>query len=214
MGYHHFDLIDRLVEVRTEARLAGGKTRADIAGFDQQGKPLWIIEIVRSTLSGSAIDHAKQTTLPLFIIDISTLPKGNEPPFPQELEIPLYIIMTDNVSNGFYPAAHTVYNVPCERKAFGMGPEDRQWHKEQAYLHVTGDDCTERAGCPCCEFVLLHECNAGGPDKGVCPDTWYMFRNGITSVQMYSMPEHLANSHIPDFPNRFNPNSKSPATGC
>ena len=213
LGYHSFDLLDKLASVETEAHFPAGRTRSDIAGFDHQGKPIWIIEIVRSTLSDAAIDNARQTGLPLFIINISTLPKGNEPPFPQELNNFLYITMADNVANGFYPSADTVYNVTCERKAFGMRPEDRQWHKEGAYLHVSEDYCTEQADCPGCELVLLHECNGGGPDIGVCPDTWYMFQNGITPIQMYTLPEHLARSHIPDFPNRFNSNAKDPPPG-
>lgn len=52
LGHHIFDLTEQLADVRTEARLAGGKTRADIAGFDHQGNPIWIIEIVRSSLRG------------------------------------------------------------------------------------------------------------------------------------------------------------------
>ena len=83
LGYHHFDLLKQLAKVRTEARLAAGKTRADIAGFNDQGEPIWAIEIVRSTLSAAATKNAAKTGLPLFIIDISTLPKGSEPPFPQ-----------------------------------------------------------------------------------------------------------------------------------
>lgn len=199
-----------MAEVRTEARLAAGKTRADIAGFNDRGEPIWIIEIVRSTVSNAAIENAQATKLPLFVIDVSTLPKGNEPPYPLELENLLYITMADNVANGFYPAADVAYNVECKRKAIGMGPEDHRWSKETAWLHVSGEECTERADCPGCEFVLLHECNAGGPDGMTCPDTTYTFKNGIDRVQMYIMPEHLANSHIPDFPNPFNPNAKSP----
>ncbi len=213
LGYHNFDLLKQLTEVKTEARLADGKTRADIAGFNHQGKPIWIIEIVRSTLSDAATDNAQNSGLPLFIIDISTLPKGNEPPFSAELNDNLYVTMAGNIANGFYPTADTVYNVPCEREAFGMGPKDHQWSKEEAYLHVSAEDCTEQLDCPSCELVLLHECNAGEPNKGVCPDTWYMFQNGITPIQMYTLPEHLANSHIPDFSNRFNPNAKNPPPG-
>ena len=213
LGYHHFDLLKHLVEVRTEAHLAAGKTRADIAGFNDQGEPIWAIKIVRSTLSDAATKNAAKTGLPLFIIDISTLPKGNEPPFPEELLNTLYITMADNVANGFYPAADTTYNVACQRKAFGMGSEDHQWHKEQAYMHVSGEDCTQQADCPGCEIVLLHECNAGGPGIGICPDKRYMFQNGINPLQMYTLPEHLAHSHIPDLPNRFNPNAKDPPPG-
>ena len=213
LGYHHFDLLKQLAEVRTEARLAAGKTRADIAGFNDQGELIWAIEIVRSTLSDAATKNAAKTGLPLFIIDISTLPKGNEPPFPQELNNPLYITMGENVAHGFYPAADTTYNVACQRKAIGMGPEDHQWNKEQAYMHVSGEHCTEQADCPGCEIVLLHECNAGGPGIGICPDQKYMFQNGINPLQMYTLTEHLAHSHIPDFPNRFNPNAKDPPPG-
>ncbi len=210
LGYHDFDLLQNLAEVRTEARLAAGKTRADIAGFNDQDEPIWIIEIVRSTMSNVAIENAQATKLPLFVIDVSTLPKGNEPPYPPELENLLYITMADNVANGFYPAADVTHNVECKRKAFGMGPEDHRWSKETAWLHVSGEECTERTDCPGCEFVLLHECNWGGPDGMTCPDTAYMFQNGIDRVQMYTMPEHLANSHIPNFPNPVNPNANSP----
>ena len=213
LGYHDFDLLEGLNEVRTEARLDNGKTRADIAGFNEQGQPIWIIEIIRSTLSNAAIDNAKQTGLPLFIIDISTLPKGNERPSLEELNDHLYVTMACNVANGFYPSAETSYNVPCERKAFGMGPKDSKWYKEEAFFHVTTEDCADQADCPGCEPVLLHECNAGGPDERVCPDTWYMFQNGITPVHMYTQPEHLANSHIPEFSNRFNPNAKDRPPG-
>ena len=213
LGYHQFDLLKSLAEVRTEAQLSGGKTRADIAGFDAHGEPIWIIEILRSTLSNSAIENAKNTELPLFVIDVSTLPLDNEPQRLKELSNQLYIIMDDNVAHGFYPAADRSYNVQCERKAFGMGPEDHQWRKERAYLHVGAEDCTDQANCSGCELVLLHECNGGAPDAMTCPDTWYMFQQGITPVEMYTQPEHLAKSHIPDFPNRFNPNAKEPPPG-
>ena len=126
LRYHQFDLLKGLAEVKTEARLSGGKTRADIAGFDAHGEPIWIIEIVRSTLSNSATENAKDTELPLFIIDVSTLPVDTEPQRLKELSNPLYIIMDDNVARGFYPAADRSHNVQCERKAFGMGPEDHQ----------------------------------------------------------------------------------------
>lgn len=210
LGYHHFDLLENLAEVRTEARLASGRTRADIAGFNYEGEPIWVIEILRSTISDAAIENAEASRLPLFVIDVSTLPLGNEPPFPQELNNLLYITMADNVAHGLYPAADVARNVECERKAFGMGPEDHRWSKETAWLHIGEEECTERADCPGCELVLLHECNAGGPDKGVCPDVPYMFQNGITPIEMYTQHEHLANSHIPDSPNRFNPNAKEP----
>ena len=213
LGYHDFDLLRNLAEVKTEARLPGGKTRADIAGFDDQGQPIWIIEIVRSTVSNAAIENAEATGLPMFVIDIRTLPKGNEPPHPKELENQLYITMADNVVNGFYSASNVTRNVECKRKAFGMGPEDHRWSKETAWLHLGNEECTKLADCPGCEFVLLHECNAGGPDGGICPDAGYMFRNGIDAVQMYTMPEHLANSHIPDFANCFNPNAQEPPPG-
>ena len=209
LGYHDFNLLGNLAEVRTEARLAAGKTRADIAGFNHQGEPIWIIEIVRSTLSSAATENAKRGGLPLFGIDISTLPRGDEPPFAEELDNDLYITMAANVANGFYPAANTTYNVECQRKAFGMGPEDHRWSKETAWLHLSGEDCTERADCPGCEFVLIHECNAGGPDRMICPDARYMFQNRITPAEMYTRPEHLAHSHIHDFPNLFNLSAKT-----
>ena len=68
----------------------------------------------------------------MFIIDTSSLPKGNEPPFLQELENPLYITIAANVHNGFYPAAGTTYSMEYERKAFGLGTEDHRWNKEEA----------------------------------------------------------------------------------
>ena len=165
------------------------------------------------SLSSSAIENAKKTELPLFVIDVSTLPLDNEPQRLKELSNPLYIIMDDNVGHGFYPAADRSYNVHCERKAFGMGPEDHQWHKERAYLHFGAADCTDQSDCPGCELVLLHECNGGAPDAMTCPDTWCIFREGITPIEMYTQPDHLAKSHIPDFPNRFNPNAKEPPPG-
>ena len=67
-----------------------------------------------------------------------------------------------------------------------------------------------RAECPDCKLVLRHERNAGGTDVGVYSDTWYMLQNGITPIQMYTQPEHPAHSHLPNFPNRFNPNGKDP----
>ena len=93
LGYHDFDLLCCLAEITTEARFADGKTRADIAGFDDQGEPIWIIEIVRSTISNAAIENAKASGLPLFVIDIGTLPRRNEPPFLKELENQLYTTM-------------------------------------------------------------------------------------------------------------------------
>ena len=65
LGYHDFDLLRNLTEVKTEVRLTAGKTRADIAGFDDQGEPIWIIEIIRSTVSNAAIENAKASGLPL-----------------------------------------------------------------------------------------------------------------------------------------------------
>ncbi len=213
LGYHQFDLLKGLAEVKTEARLSGGRTRADIAGFDAHGKRIWAIEIVRSTLSNSATENAKDTDLPLFVIDISTLPLDSEPQRLKELLNPLYTIIADNVARGFYPAADKSHNVQCPRKAFGMGPEDHQWHKERTYLHVGATDCTHQGDCPGCEQVLLHECNGRAPDAMTCPDTWYMFREGITPIEMYTQPEHLEKSHIPDFSNRFNPSATEPPPG-
>ena len=89
LGYHQFDLLKGLVEVRKEARLSGGKTRADIAGFDAHGEPIWAIEIIRSTLSSSPTENAKNTELPLFVIDVSTLPVDSEPRRLKELSNPL-----------------------------------------------------------------------------------------------------------------------------
>ena len=177
LGYHNFDLLKQLTEVKTEARLADGKTRADIAGFNHQGKPIWIIEIVRSTLSDAATDNAQNSGLPLFIIDISTLPKGNEPPFPAELNDNLYVTMAGNIANGFYPTADTVYNVPCEREAFGMGPKDHQWSKEEAYLHVSAEDCTktwiaQAANLSSCTSAMrVNRTKAYAPTLGTCSKT-------------------------------------------
>ena len=121
--------------------------------------------------------------------------------------------MADNFANGIYPAADISHNVPCERTAFGMGPEDRQWHMEKAYLHVATEPCPEQLACPRCELVLLRECNGRSPDVMTFPDTWYIFEEESIPIETYTQPKYLAKSLIPDFSNRFNPNAKNPQTG-
>ena len=58
-GTTDFDLLKGLHEANAEHWLGGRKTRADIAGLDQDGNPLWVIEIKRTSVSAKAIKYAK-----------------------------------------------------------------------------------------------------------------------------------------------------------
>lgn len=47
-GYHQFDLLANLDRAEREVFLDGGRTRADVAGLDPEGRVLWAIEIKRN----------------------------------------------------------------------------------------------------------------------------------------------------------------------
>ena len=188
-GYHHFDLLANLARAEREVSLDGGRTRADVAGLDPVGRVLWVIEIKRTGLRRAAIEHAEREGVPLFVVDISDLPKPTEDePFAEITSWPFYL-MGDNLSRGFLPSVSASYSTECERRAFGMGPGDHYWKKEYAYVHCGPGDC-QGGGCPNREQVLLHQCG-GGEDAMMCSDTRYMFERGITPVQMYTDPAHL-----------------------
>ncbi len=88
-GYHYYDLLrdsrgfrfdDRagLDRAECEVWLDGRRTRADIAGKDEDGNVLWVIEIRRSGLSKAAVDHAQDKGIPLFVVDL-TRPRRSGP---------------------------------------------------------------------------------------------------------------------------------------
>ncbi len=201
-GYHEYDLLRGSLDLRfedapsleradCEVWLAGRKTRADIAGKDRNGNVLWVIEIRRSGVSQAAIDHAKETGIPLFVVDLTRLPKATEGDPWAEIKCMDYFILGENLIRGFYPSAGESYNTECERKSFGMGPDDHTWSKSSTYVH-RGTGACDNSGCPDCVEKVLHECGELG-----CPDTAYMFRHGIGPVEMYTDPVHRVNSHIP-----------------
>ena len=201
-GYHSYDLLHTshdpwpdnspsLDHAECEVWLDGRRTRADIAGKDENGNVLWVIEIKRSGLSRAAIDHAQQEGIPLFVVDLTHLPQRTEDDPWAETRCWDYDVLAENLAMGSYPSVTESYNTVCERKAFGMGPDDHRWSKLYDYVHCGPGDC-EGEGCPDCEEVLLHECG-----EMLCPDAVYMLRNGIDHHQMYTDPVHLANSHIP-----------------
>ena len=150
-GYHQYDLLHSLDHAACEVRLGGGRTRADIAGLDKHGRVLWIIEIKRSGLSQAAIDYAKGSGTPLFVIDLSHLPQPTlDDPMLEIKNISLHILAS-NMSRGFYPYVTKSYNTECERKAFGMGPSDQNWARHCAPVHrgpaeCTGDGCFRLCG--------------------------------------------------------------------
>ena len=102
-----------------------------------------------------------------------------------------YFVLWENLVRGFYPSVTKSFNTECERKAFGMGPDDHNWSKVCTYVHRGPGNC-DNAGCPGCDVVVLHECG-----EDVCPDVAYMFEHGIDEFQMYGDPVHKANSHLP-----------------
>ena len=199
-GYHDFDLLripdnpfddsPALDRAECEVWLDGRRTRADIAGLEKDGNVLWVIEIERSGLRQAAIDHALENGIPLFVVDLTHLPQRTDDEPLAEVKCFDYIVLEENLSRGFYPSVTKSYNTECERKAFGMGPNDHQWSKENIYVHQGPGGCNNE-GCPDCEEVVLHECGAV-----VCPDTAYMFAHGITPIEMYADPVHRLNSHI------------------
>ena len=201
-GYHHYDLLHcfhgrrfddppALDRAECEVWLDGRRTRADIAGKDKDGNVLWAIELQRSGLSQAAIDHAQEKGIPLFIVDLTHLPQATIDDTWAEIKCRDYSVLGENLANGFYPSVTESYNTECERKAIGMGPGDHVWQKQVSLVHRGPGDCANE-GCPDCEEVLLHECG-----EMLCPDTAYIFEQGIDYVQMYTDPVHRMNSHIP-----------------
>ena len=201
-GYHHYDLLHEchgprfddpsaLDRAECEVWLDGRRTRADIAGKDKDGKALWVIEIRRSGISQAAIDHALEKGIPLFVVDLTQLPQSTEDDPWAETKCWEYFVLAENLVRGFYPSVTESYNTECERKAFGMGPDDHNWSRLCVYVHRGPGDC-DNEGCPDCEEEVLHECG-----EMFCPDTAYMFRHGINHIQMYTDPLHRVNSHIP-----------------
>ena len=199
-GYHQYDLIHdhhgrdfdktpALDRAECEVWLDGRRTRADIAGKDKDGNVLWVIEIKRTGLSNAAVKHAKKKGIPLFVVDLTRLPKPTEENPWAETESQDYVILAENLARGFYPSVTESHNADCERKAFGMGPDDHTWAKMCVYVHHGPGDC-DNEGCPDCEEEVLHECG-----EMLCPDTVYIFAHGIDYVQMYMDPAHLVNSH-------------------
>ena len=190
-GYHEFDLLQRLARAECEVSFGKGRTRADVAGFDNDGNLLWVIEVKRSGLSKKAIEYACANQHPLFVVDLSKLPKPSEDDPWAELRNYDFAILEENLVNGFLPSVTHSYNTECERKAFGMGPTDQIWSKECCYIHKGEGDCGG-VGCPDCEEVVLHECG-----EFICPDVDYMFQHDITRVQMHIDPDHWVQSHKP-----------------
>ena len=183
-GYHDFDLLSglrsrrfgkspALDRAKCEVWLDGRRTRADIAGTDRDGNVLWVIEIRRSGVSQAAIEHAKEMGIPLFVIDLTQLPKPTEDDPWAEINCLEYIVLADNLVRGFYPSATESYNTECERKAFGMGTNDHKWSKLSVFEHRGSASCGNER-CLDCE-VVLHECG-----ELMCADTTYMFKHGIT----------------------------------
>ena len=199
-GYHHYDLLHNydgldfskppaLDRAECEVWLNDGRTRADIAGKDKEGNVLWTIEIKRTGLSNAAVEHAREKSIPLFVVDLTSLPQATKENPRAETECWDYSILVENLARGSYPSVTESYNTECERKAFGMGPDDRRWSKVCVYEHRGQGDCDDQ-GCPDCEEVVLHECG-----EMVCPDAAYMFAHGIDHIQMYMDPAHLVKSH-------------------
>ena len=192
-GSHNFDLLEGLARVRCEAPLANGRTRADIAGFSANDELLWIIEIKRSILSQAAIDHANEAKVPMFVVDLTWIPKVSPDSLfdlDAECDNELYRILLGNLGRGFCPEVAESFNMECERKAFGMGPTDRRWSKQEAPIHRGDGDCVG-LDCLGCEEVVLHQCGAL-----LCPDVQYMFEHGITPIQMYTSSIHKIHSHV------------------
>ena len=201
-GYHQYDLLhcyngpqfDRLPALhraKCEVWLDGRRTRSDIAGLDKDGNVLWVIEIQRSGLSQAAIKYALEKGIPLFVVNLTHLPQPTVDDPWAETKSHAYFVLVENLRGGFNPSVAESFNTECERKAFGMGPDNHIWSKSCAYVHRGPGNC-DNDGCPDCEEVVLHECG-----ELVCPDTAYMFRHGIGHLQMYNDPVHKANSHIP-----------------
>ena len=196
-GYHSFDLLKDLYEAKSEHWLGGRKTRADIAGLDQDGNPLWVIEIKRTGVSDKAIEYAKDYGIPLFVIAVKGLPKSDD-----DAELPL----ESSASNKFWallvdargshlPRAVESYNTVCEREKTGMGPTDTFWNRLFAHVCPRDINC-ESDECDDHKEVLLHQCGGSEPEAKLCPDTAYIWKHGITWYEMYTYPEHKIHSHI------------------
>ena len=183
-GHHYFDLLKNLHEAKCEHWLGGRATRADLAGLDRNGAPLWVIEIKRTNISDKAVAFAKSRGYPLFVVDVTNLPAGDdtaEQPVMLNGSMDFYIIMENALRGGFLPRAVETYNTGCDREAFGMGPEDHHWRRDYAYVNG--------------EQVLLHECGGKNLDDMMCPDVRYMMENEIGPAEMYTDPIHLVQSH-------------------
>ena len=190
-GYHDFNLLNRLARAECEVSIGKGRTRADIAGLDSDGNLLWVIEIKRSGLSRKAIDYASENEHPLFVVDLSKLPRPSEDDLEAEVDSDAFAVHEDNLRNGYLPSVTESYNTECERKAFGMGPTDQSWSKECVYLCKGEEECGG-VGCAACEEVVLHQCG-----EVMCPDMAYMVQHDITPVQMYTEATHQVYSHKP-----------------
>ena len=199
-GHHQYDLLREsnrytyddnatLARAEYEVWLNGRRTRADIAGKDQGENVLWIIEIKRSGISGAAIGHPGGKGIPLFVVDLTHPPCPTEDELWAEIHCPDYFILAENLIRGFYPSVTESYSTECERKAFGMGVHDRNLSNLFVSVHRGPGDCDDE-GCPDCEEKLLHECC-----ELVCPGTVYIFKYGISHLQMYAGPVHQVNSH-------------------
>ena len=199
-GYHRYDLLHdchgrdfdktlALARAECEVWLDGRRTRADVAGKDKDGNVLWVIEIKRTSLSNAAVEHAQEKGIPLFVVDLSHLPQATEENPWAETECWDYFLLEENLERGFYPSVTESHNAVCERKALGMGPDDRTWSTITVYEHRGQRNCDDE-GCPDCEEVVLHACG-----EMLCPDTAYMFTHGIDPVQMYKDPTHSVHSH-------------------
>ena len=195
-GHHDFDLLKGLHEAKCEHWLGGRTTRADIAGLDQDGNPLWVIEIKRTSVSDKAIKYAKAKGIPLFVIDVTRLPESDDSvgrPLAMTSSNPFWA-MIENAQGGHLSRAVETYNTICEREAFGMGPTDTHWGRLDALICRTHGDC-DSDDCKDYEKILLHQCGGREKDTMLCPDTAYMWNQGITWYEMYTDPAHMAHSH-------------------
>ena len=118
---------------------------------------LWVIEIKRTGLSNAAVEHAREKGIPLFVVDLTHLPQATEEDPWAETQCWDYFILAENLVRGFYPSVTESHNTECERKTFGMGPDDHTWAKMCVYVHHGPGDC-DNEGCPDCEEEVLHEC--------------------------------------------------------
>ena len=178
MGSHWFDLLRNLTEVKTEHWLGNRETRPDIVGLDATGRPVWIIEIYRThKTSKRSREYAEKFGIPLFQVNIDDIPRdsNSDNPF-QELESERYELRADNAERGFFFADKS-WNTSCEREAFGMPPEVHRWSR----ILLKNDDGTE---------TVVHQCG-----EEICPDHKYMWRNNLSSFEMYLDPERQVHSH-------------------